>query len=93
MRDRNDQWAVDRTGAENFFVLHTRMEFIYTEFLVQKTLVHRTRVPSTDLIDVSRRLLSTLLVVSDNRQRLGSYGALDLSWLVSYSPGPLAPMQ
>ena len=84
MRDKNDQWTDERSSAGNFIVLQTRLEFLYTDFLVQKTLVRRARLPPQDLIEVSRTLLSTLLVVTNNRHRLGSYVALHLPWLVRH---------
>lgn len=74
-------WVLDRTVPENFFHINRHLDYTYNNFLLERTLVKRLRTPTIDLINVSRSLLSTLLVMTGNRHRLGTYGS-DLPWLV-----------
>lgn len=84
LRDRPDCWVLERTVSENYFQLSQRLDFVYNEFLLERTLVKRLRASPTDLISVSRSLLSTMLVLTGNRHRQGWYSG-DLPWLVSLS--------
>ncbi len=65
-------WALDRTDNENFFLLNRKLDYIYNDFLLERTLVKRVRTPPGDLISASRSLLSTLLAMIGNRHRQGS---------------------
>ncbi len=80
-RDQPDRWVSERTIAENYFQLSQRLDFVYNEFLLERTLVKRLRVPSAELVTVSRSLLSIVLMLTGNRHRQGWY-ASDLPWLV-----------
>ena len=82
LRDRSDLWVLERKAAENLIHLSKHLDLVYNEFLVERTLVKRLRVPPVELVAVSRSLLSTLLTLTGNRHQLGSY-TNDLPWLVS----------
>ncbi len=71
-RDQSAVWAQDRTVYENFSFIHRTLDYLYNDFLLERTLVKRLRIPPTELINVSRSLLSTLLVMAGNRHRSGS---------------------
>lgn len=85
LRDRPDCWVLERTVSENFFQLSQHLDFVYNDFLLERTLVKRLRASSTELIRVSRFLLSKMLVLTGNRHRQGWYAG-DLPWLVSLPP-------
>lgn len=82
LRDRPDQWVLERTVAENFFQLTKHVDFVYNDFLLERTLVKRLRVPPAELVIVSRSLLSSMLILTGNRHRQGWYSN-DLPWLAS----------
>lgn len=67
--------------TDNLIHLSIHLDHVYNEFLLQRTLLKRWRVAPTELVKVSRALLSTLLVLIGNRHRLGAL-ATDLPWLV-----------
>lgn len=90
LRDRPDRWILERTVAENFFQLSKHLDYVYNEFLLERTLVKRLRVPLAELIVVSRSLLSSMLILTGNRHRQGWYSN-DLPWLVrSYTIASIA---
>ena len=72
---------MERTVAENFFQLSKRLDFVYNEFLLERTLVKRLRVSPAELVTVSRSLLSGMLTLTGHRHRQGYYSN-DLPWLV-----------
>ncbi len=80
-RDRPDRWVSERTVAENYILLSQRLDFVYNDFLLERTLVKRLRVPSAELVTVSRSLLSIVLILTGNRHRQGWY-ASELPWVV-----------
>ena len=82
LKDRSDTWVLDRSIVENFCHLSKHLDRVYNEFLLQRTLVKRLRIAPTELVDVSRSLLSPMLVLLGNRHRQGAF-ATDLPWLVS----------
>ena len=84
LRDRSDQWVLERTVAENMFRLAKHLDYVHNEFLLERTLVKRLRVSPAELVAVSRSLLSTILVLTGNRHRQGWYSN-DLPWLVSFN--------
>jgi len=65
-------WALDRTVPENFFLINRQLDYLYDDFLLERTLVKRLQNSPTGLVNVSRSLLSTLLVLTGNRHRQGS---------------------
>ena len=81
LRDRPDRWVLERTVAENFFLLSKHLDFVYNDFLIERTLVKQLRVSPTELVTVSTSLLSSMLILTGNRHRQGWY-ANDLPWLV-----------
>ena len=81
LRDQPDRWVLERTVAENFFLLSKHLDFMYNEFLIERTLVKQLRVSPTKLVTVSRSLLSSILILTGNRHRQGWYSN-DLPWLV-----------
>lgn len=81
LRDWPARWVLERTVAENYFQLSKHLEFVYSEFLLDRTLVKRLRVSSAELVVVSRSLLSSMLIMTGNRHRQGWYSS-DLPWLV-----------
>lgn len=83
LRDRPDRWILERTVSENFFQLSKHLDFVYNDFILERTLVKRLRASTGDLISVSRSLLSTMLTLTGNRHRQGWYSN-DLPWLVSF---------
>ena len=87
LRDRSDRWVLERKAAENYTQLSKHLDFVYNEFLIERTLVKRCRVSPVELVAVSRSLLSSLLTLTGNRHRLGSY-TNDLPWLVSIIMSP-----
>ena len=87
LRDRSDRWVLERKAAENYTQLSKHLDFVYNEFLIERTLVKRCRVSPAELVAVSRSLLSSLLTLTGNRHRLGSY-TNDLPWLVSINMSP-----
>ena len=90
LRDRSDRWVLERKVAENYAQLSKHLDFVYNEFLIERTLVKRCRVSPAELVAVSRSLLSSLLTLTGNRHHLGSYNN-DLPWLVSIKmPPPLS---
>ena len=82
LKDRSDRWVLERSTAENFFLLSQHMDPIYNEFLLHRALVKRLRVDPAELIRASRSVLSPLLVFCGNRHRQGFY-ANDLPWLIA----------
>lgn len=82
LRDRPDRWVLERTVSENVFQLSKHLDFVYNEFILERTLVKRLRASAADLTTVSRSLLSTMLILTGNRHRQGWYSN-DLPWLVS----------
>ena len=82
LRDRPDRWVLERTVPENFFQLSKHLDFVYNEFLLERTLVKRLRASPAALVGASRSLLSTMLILTGNRHRQGWYSN-DLPWLVS----------
>ena len=81
LRDRSDRWVLERTVAENVYQLSKHLDFVYNEFLLERTLVKRLRVSPAELVTVSRSLLSSMLILTGNRHRQGWYSN-DLPWLV-----------
>ena len=82
LTDHNDQWFLNRSGAQNFLALSNYLDFEYNDFLIQRALVKRAKISPKELLKVSNTMLATLLILTGNRHRLGSY-ASDLPWLVS----------
>ncbi|CAD6589419.1 MAG: hypothetical protein ASARMPRED_004039 [Alectoria sarmentosa] len=82
LRDRPDRWVLERTVAENFFLLSKHLDFVYNDFLIERTLVKQLRVSPTELVTVSTSLLSSMLILTGNRHRQGWY-ANDLPWLIA----------
>ena len=82
LTENHDKWSLNRTGAQNFFVLANYLDFVYNDFLIHRALVKRLKVSPKELLTVSNTMLSTLLVLTGNRHRLGSY-AQDLPSQVS----------
>ena len=87
LRDRSDRWVLERKVAENYAQLSKHLDYVYNEFLIERTLVKRCRVSPAELVAVSRSLLSSLLTLTGNRHHLGSY-TNDLPWLVSINMSP-----
>lgn len=73
-------------------MISTHIDHIYNDFLLQRTLVKRLRIEPDELIKVSRSLLSSILVLVGNRDRMGSY-ACDLPWDVCCSLSPAVTYQ
>ncbi len=84
LRDRSDRWVLERTVAENVFRLVKHLDYVHKDFLLERTLVKQLRVSPTELVTVSRSLLSTILILTGNRHRQGWYSN-DLPWLVSFN--------
>ena len=82
LQDRPDQWILDRSVGQNFFLISKSIDPLYNEFLLHRTLVKRLRAEPAELVSVSRYLLSCLLVLCGNRHRSGFY-ANDLPWLIA----------
>ena len=73
---------MNRTAYHNFTLISTHLEYTYNEFLLERALVQRLKEPPAELLNVSRSLLSTMLVLTGNRHRQGLH-ASDLPWVVS----------
>ena len=82
LKDRSDSWVATRNLYGNYVQIITHLDRTYNEFLLERTLVKRLRLPSTELVNISRSLLSTMLVMIGNRHRQGQF-ASDLPWLVN----------
>lgn len=82
LRDRSDRWVLERSTAENFFLLNQNLDPIYNEFLLHRALVKRLHLNPTELIRAARSVLSPLLVLCGKRHRQGFY-ANDLPWLIA----------
>ena len=82
LRDRADQWVLERSAADNYFLLSKHIDPLYNEFLLHRTLVKRLRIEPVELVRVSRSLVSRLLVMCGNRHRQGFF-ANDLPWLIA----------
>ena len=81
LRDRANRWVMERTVAENFCHLTRHIDVVYNYFLIEKTLVKRLRALPTELVKVSRSLLSSMLILTRHRHRQGRWSN-DLPWLV-----------
>lgn len=82
LRDRPDRWISERLTAENYFQISIHLDPIYNEFLLHRALVKRLHVGPTELIRVSRSVLSPLLTLCGQRHQQGVY-ANDLPWLIA----------
>ena len=82
LNDRSDEWLLSRTAADNWCHLIKHQEYVYHKFLIQRTLVKRLRVASTQLMKLSKTLLSSVLLLVGYRH-LHSSLAKDLPWIVS----------
>ena len=81
LRNNPGCWLLHRSGVQNCFALTTHLDFLYNDFLLQRTLVKRLRCSPVELVKVSNALLSSLLVVTNNRHRMTEMNK-DLSWQV-----------
>ena len=74
-------WVQNRTVAENCFQLGRHLDHIYNSFLLERTLVKRLKVSPAELMNISRSLLTNMLVLIGHRHQQGQW-ASDLPWQV-----------
>jgi hypothetical protein len=61
-----------------------QLDYLYSDFLIQRTLIRRTQAKSTEILTLATQLLSTVLSLAAERDKLGSFQS-DLAWEVSLS--------
>ena len=57
------------------------LDYLYSDFLIQRTLLKRTQTTSSKILTLGSQILSTVLCITAERDRLGSFQT-DLAWEV-----------
>ncbi|KAF4156224.1 hypothetical protein CNMCM6936_008987 [Aspergillus lentulus] len=75
--------------CSSFAVLHTYLDYLYTVFLVQRTLVKRTNTGQAALFETSRQVLSNIIRINAERDSLMDM-TRHYSWIILYYGLPSA---
>ncbi|THC89211.1 hypothetical protein EYZ11_011346 [Aspergillus tanneri] len=75
--------------STSFTILHMYLDYQYTIFLLQRTLVKRTNTGQEALLETSRRVLSILITVTAERDSVLDL-SIHYSWLILYYGLPSA---
>lgn len=68
-----------------FFVRYIYLDYLYTFFLLQRSLIKHTNTGQEALLDISRQLLSMVIQISSVRNPLVDMDR-HFSWIVSTLP-------